>query len=199
MALAFEPGEPGVLRRAPRSPGEGILTRLLWERTLVAGAMMSVAALVLFRWELDTTGSLTRAQTVALTTLVVSMALHVGNSRAESASVLAVPPLSNRVLAVGTAVALAVHVAALYLPPTQYVLRVEPIEWAAWARIVVASTAVLVVVEVDKALRRARATQPATGRPSQRPGRPSQRPGRISSVGDPADQPVGTRADQLSR
>lgn len=40
--------------------------------------------------------------------------------------------------------------------PTRYVLRVEPIEPAAWARIVLVATAVLVVVEADKAIRRRR-------------------------------------------
>jgi len=34
IALAFEPGEPGILRRRPRSPGEPIFNRLMIERTL---------------------------------------------------------------------------------------------------------------------------------------------------------------------
>ncbi len=67
-ALAFEPGEPGepdALRRPPRSPREGILTRPLWERIGVSAVVMGVGTLALFGWELDSTGSLREARTVA--------------------------------------------------------------------------------------------------------------------------------------
>jgi P-type E1-E2 ATPase len=33
LALAFEPGEPDVLKRPPRPRAEGVMSRLLWERT----------------------------------------------------------------------------------------------------------------------------------------------------------------------
>jgi magnesium-transporting ATPase (P-type) len=163
VALAFEPGERGVLRRPPRRLNEGVLSRVLWERAAFAGLVMAVGALTLFRWELDQTGSLARAQTVALSTMVVFMAFHVGNSRSEERSILAVSPTSNRFLLAATAAALAVHVGSLYFPPTQYILRVEPIELAAWARIVAVATTILAAMEAHKWLRR-----PAT----QRGGRP---------------------------
>jgi calcium-translocating P-type ATPase len=154
VALAFEPGEPHVLKRPPRARAEGIVSRVLWERTLLAGLVMAAGTLALFRWELDQTGDLTRARTVALTTLVVFMAFHVGNSRSETQSAFRISPFSNRFLLGAQALALAIQVGALYLPATQIVLRVEPIELAAWVRIVAVSATVLVAVEIDKALRR---------------------------------------------
>jgi Ca2+-transporting ATPase len=154
VALAFEPGEPGVLRRPPRRPSEGMLSRLLWERTAIAGLVMAAGTLVLFRWELDRNGSLPAAQTVALSTMVVFMAFHVGNARSESTSLLRLNPVSNRFLFAATLAAVAVHIASLYLPPTQFVLRVEPIELAAWVRIVAVASSILVVIEVHKLLRR---------------------------------------------
>jgi magnesium-transporting ATPase (P-type) len=154
VALAFEPGSPGVLRRRPRAPHEGVLSRVLWERVIVSGVTMAAGTLVLFRWELDRSGSLVQAQSVALTTLVVFMAFHAGNSRSAHRSVLQVPPLSNPFLFVATVAALGAHIAALYAPPTQYVLRVAPIDLAAWWRLVAVATSILVVVEAHKALRR---------------------------------------------
>lgn len=154
VALAFEPAEKGVLRRPPRRPGGGVLDRLMWERVGIAGLVMGAGMLVMFRWELDTTGSLVQAQTVALTTMVVYQVFQAGNARSETESVLRRSPFSNRFLFVATVAALGVHVAALYLPPTQYVLRVEPIGFWAWARIVVTATSILVAMEAHKALRR---------------------------------------------
>jgi Ca2+-transporting ATPase len=156
VALAFEPGSKRVLARPPRPPREGILSRSLWWRTALVGLVMAAGTLVMFRWELDRTGDLSQAQTVALTTMVVFMALHVGNARTESRSALRVNPLANPFLLVATVAALGVHVAALYLPPTQWLLRVEPIDPQAWVRIVAVATTVLVAVEIDKFLRRRR-------------------------------------------
>jgi magnesium-transporting ATPase (P-type) len=154
VALAFEPGEPGVLQRPPRRLGEGVLSRLLWERTVVVGLVMAAGTLALFRWELDQTGSLVLAQTVALTTMVLFQNFHVGNSRSEFLSAFQKSPFSNPFLLIAVAAALAVHMAALYLPPTQYVLRVDPIGLPAWLRIVLVATTIVAAVELHKRLRR---------------------------------------------
>jgi Ca2+-transporting ATPase len=154
VALAFEPAERGVLRRPPRRPGGGVLDRLMWERVVLAGLVMGAGMLAMFRWELDSSDSLVTAQTVALTTMVVFQVFQAGNSRSETESVFRRNPFSNRLLFIATIAALGIHVAALYLPPTQYVLRVEPISLDTWARIVVVATSIIVVMELHKVLRR---------------------------------------------
>jgi Ca2+-transporting ATPase len=156
VALAFERGERDMLSRPQRRPGEGVLSKLLWQRTALSGIVMAIGTLSMFRWELDRGGSLAAAQTVALTTMVVFMALQAGNSRSETRSVLSVPFRDNPFLVLATAVTFAVHAGALYFPPTQLVLRVEPLGIDAWARIGLVAMTVLVVVEIEKAVRRHR-------------------------------------------
>ena len=156
VALAFEPGVKGVLKRPPRPRSEGILSLALWERVLVVGIVMAIGTLVLFNWELSRSGSLPRAQTVALTTMVVFMAFHAGNARSEHRSVLRMNPFANRFLLAATIGALGVHAGSLYLAPTQYVLRVEPLDFDAWWRMIVTASTVLVAVEVHKVVRRRR-------------------------------------------
>ena len=150
VALAFEPGEPDVLKRKPRPLREGILSRLLWERTIVVAIVLALGTLGLFRWELDHSGSLAHAQTAALTTLVVFEAFQVGNTRSDTRSLFRMSPFSNRFLFIATAAALAVHVAALYFPPTQYVLGLEPLDARTWAMIVAVAVTILPVVELHK-------------------------------------------------
>jgi len=154
VALAFEPAERGVLRRPPRRPGGGVLDHLMWERVVIAGLVMGAGMLAMFRWELDGTDSLIQAQTVALTTMVVFQVFQAGNSRSETESVFRRSPFSNRLLFIATIAALGIHVAALYFPPTQYVLRVEPIGLGTWFRIVAVATSIIVAMELHKALRR---------------------------------------------
>jgi Ca2+-transporting ATPase len=176
IALAFEPGERGVLKRRPRLRTEGLLSRTLWERTIVAGLVMGIGTLVMFWWELNQSGSLTQAQTVALTTMVVFQMFQVGNSRSERLSVFQKSPFSNPFLFTATVAALIVHVAALYLPPTQFVLRVEPISVDAWLRIIPVAATIIVAMEIHKLIRRPRPDRPGAGGRQALPTRAS-RPG----------------------
>jgi calcium-translocating P-type ATPase len=172
VALAFEPAEDGVLDRPPRDRNEGMLTPALWRRVIATGVVMALITLVLFDWSLARTGSLEQARTVALTTLVIAQAYHVFNSRVLTRSLWRNNPLTNRFLLAAQLLALAVHVTALYLPATQFLLRVEPIDAAAWTRILLAGLAVIVVNEVHKAWERHRHPSPAGPDITSRP-RPS--------------------------
>jgi calcium-translocating P-type ATPase len=164
VSLAFEPGEKGVLKRPPRAREEGVVSPLLWERTAVTAIVMAIGTLALFRWELDRTGSEDLARTVALTTMVVMSAMHVGNSRSEYLSIFEKNPFSNPFLFIATGAALALHIGALYLPPTQFVLRVEPIGIETWTRIVLVSLSILAAIELHKLFRRGKRpeAEPAT-------------------------------------
>jgi Ca2+-transporting ATPase len=153
VALAFEPGEPDVLKRPPRLKREGIVSRVGWEQTAVVGLVMAAGTLWLFGRELGATGDLSRAQTVAVTTMVLFQVFHVGNARSERRSLFRLSPWSNPFLFVATAAALLVHGAALYLPPTQFILRVEALDLATWVRMAVVAAAILAVMELHKMLR----------------------------------------------
>ncbi|HSI92475.1 MAG TPA: HAD-IC family P-type ATPase, partial [Jiangellaceae bacterium] len=153
VALAFEPGEKGVLKRPPRRRNEPIVSRLLWERTLFTGVTMAAGSLVLFTWTLNRGESIEQARTVALTTMVIFMAFHVYNSRSEQQSIFVLNPLRNPFLLAATLGALAIHAAALHWGPTQFVLRVEPVDAASWLRMVAVASTVVLVSELHKLLR----------------------------------------------
>ena len=101
VALAFEPGEPDVTRRPPRPPREGVISRLLWERTAIAGAVMAAGTLALFLATPHTGDDLDRARTIALTMMVIFQVVHVGNVRSEHRSIFAKSPFSNPILFAG--------------------------------------------------------------------------------------------------
>jgi magnesium-transporting ATPase (P-type) len=154
VALAFEPGEPDTLKRPPRERNEGIISRLLWERTAIAGIVLAAGTLLMFWWELEQDSSMTQAQTVALTTMVIFQMFHVGNARSDYRSAFRVSPFSNPFLLVAVAAAIVIHVGALYFPLTQFVLRVEPIPLDTWIRIIGIALSIIVAVEIHKFIRR---------------------------------------------
>jgi magnesium-transporting ATPase (P-type) len=156
VALAFEPGEPESVKRPPRPRREGVISRLLWERTAISGLVIAAGTLLMFQWELEATGSLEAARTVALTTMVLFQAFQAFNARSENRSILRMNPVSNPFLFAAVAGALAIHALALYLPITQTILRVEPVGPDAWVRMIVVAATLLVAVEIHKAIRRRR-------------------------------------------
>ncbi len=154
VAMAFEPKEPGLMRRRPRPRREGLLSPLLWERTLLSGLIMAAGTLYMFDWTLRSTGSVDLARTVALTTMVIFQNFQVGNARSTTRSLLRMNPFSNRMLFGSVLAALSLHVAALYIPLTQLVLRVQPIPREIWPHIVAVALTILIAVEIHKWLRR---------------------------------------------
>jgi Ca2+-transporting ATPase len=154
VALAFEPGERDLFRRAPRPKREGILDERLLERLVLIGLWLAVGTLGMFWWQwavLDE--DLTTARTMALTTMVLFQKVHVFNCRSEYLSLFGKSLLANRILFLGVLASLAVHVGAMYWGPTQQVLSLEPLGLEEWlVAAAVASTAIL-VNEAHKRLR----------------------------------------------
>jgi len=156
VGLAFEPGEEEQYRRPPRDPKEGILSRALVQRGLMVGLVMAAGTLGMFIWERNGGATLEYARVAALTTLVMFQVFHVFNCRSEGQSVFSMNPFSNRFLFVGTLLSFAIHLGAMYFAPTQFLLRIEPLTLLTWGRLALIALSVIVVVEVDKLVRRRR-------------------------------------------
>jgi Ca2+-transporting ATPase len=153
VALAFEPGEKGIIDRPPRNPGEGIMSRLLVERTVLVGLVISAGVVWNYVTALNEGASLEKARTVAVTTMVFFQFFQAWNSRSEHESLFRMNPLGNPFLFYSMIAAFLAQVAFIYAPPLQWVFRTVPITGVEWLRILAVSGAVVVVVEIDKWLR----------------------------------------------
>jgi Ca2+-transporting ATPase len=159
VALAFEPGEKDVLSRPPRDPGEGIMSRILIERTVLVSLLISIGVLYEFKLALDQGLSLEKARTIAMTTMVFFQFFQAWNSRSEIQSVFRINPVSNPFLFYGMVAAILSQIAVVYVPSIQWVFRTEPITGHEWLRILLMALSVVVVVESDKWVRRKRLAQ----------------------------------------
>jgi magnesium-transporting ATPase (P-type) len=133
VALAFEPGEGGELRRGPRAPREPIFDRIMLERTITSALVIATVAFLTYRWMLDQGWDLHAARNGVLLLLVLFENVQAGNSRSETASLFTLSPLRNRLLFVGTVVAQAVHIGAMHVPGVRDVLHLEPVPIEQWA------------------------------------------------------------------
>ncbi len=156
VALAFEGKEGDELRRKPRPPRESIFNRLMIERTIVSAVVMSGVWLAAFHWMLGNGMEVDSARNILLLLMVLFQNFHVGNSRSETKSLFSISPLRNPLLLVGTAAAQLIHIAALYVPFTQTVLRTEPVSLSTWLTLLCLASSVLIVMELHKLLWRLR-------------------------------------------
>jgi Ca2+-transporting ATPase len=153
LALAFEPAEPSVYKRPPNDPKEGILSRLMLQRTLLVGTVIALGVLYNFKLAIAEGLSVEECRTVAMTTMVFFQFFQLWNSRSETRSVFAINPLSNPFLAFSMLAALVAQILVIYEPNMQRLFNTTALTEAQWIRILLTASTIIVVVEVDKFVR----------------------------------------------
>ena len=111
LPLAFEAKEPDVMQRPPRDPGAPVLSGFVIVRTLVVALLMTAGAIGLFLWEYraegdDGHGALAKAQTMAVTTVILFQIFYLLNCRSLHGSISRIGVFSNRIVFVGIAAVL---------------------------------------------------------------------------------------------
>ena len=157
VALAFEAGEPGVMRHPPRKPSEGIFNRKMIEQLLISGLTMALVCLAVWVFLVRQGYAEDTARNILLALLVLMQFYHVLNCRSEEVSAFKIPFRRNRVLAIGMLVALGLHILATEVPFLQSLLRTESLTWQTWLILFALASVVLVVMEIYKAIQKRRA------------------------------------------
>jgi magnesium-transporting ATPase (P-type) len=156
VALAFERGEPGLLREPPRPPGEGVLNRFVVMRLVWVGLLIAAGTLAVFWWMLESGASLELARSVAMTQMVVFQFFHVVNARSFYRSVFRVPLSHNPFLVVTMALAIGAHLLALHAPFMQAIFETVPLNLSEWGLVLAVGSLIVVAAEIDKAVLRVR-------------------------------------------
>jgi Ca2+-transporting ATPase len=154
IALAFEPGEKGVIERPPRPPEEGIMSKLMIERTIIVGLLISLGVAYTFMHALQKGETLESARTIAVTTMVFFQFFQAWNSRSEYESIFRINPFSNIFLFFSLIASTLAQLAFIYVPALQWVFRTKPISVIDWQNIILVAFSVIIVVEIDKWIRR---------------------------------------------
>ena len=155
LALAFEPGEAGVMRRPPRDPAAPMLDRLLVWRIVFVSLILLGGILSLYLWELARSGSVEAARTVAVNTLVIGEITYLFNSRHLSASSLNAEGLfGNPVALQMMALLLAAQLAFTHLASMQTLFGTAGIDALAWGAVLAFGVLLFLLVEAEKALMR---------------------------------------------
>ena len=162
LALAVEPGEPGLMRRAPRDPRTEVVSRRAFRWILRYAAAIAASSLAAFAWGLHgPAGDAARASTLCFMTLALAQLWHLGNARARGTVVARGRWLANPFAVVAVAVGVALQLAAAAIPGLASVLSVVPPTPADWMVILALSAIPAVAGQLLK--RVATAPPPAAG------------------------------------
>ncbi len=161
VALAFEGGEPGAMRRPPRRPEEGIFDRLMVQQTLVSGLVMGGLAFGLWVFLLGAGADETGARNLLLLLMVLLQNVHVFSCRSERVSAFRVPLARNRILVAGVLGAQGLHLLAMHLPFLQNLLRTSAVSLREWALLLALALPMLLAMELFKLLRARREARAA--------------------------------------
>jgi len=152
LMLAFEPKEPGIMRRPPRDPQTPILTRTLSARILLVGTLLLLAAFGLFEWELRSGASLEQARTVAVNAFVIVELFYLFNCRSLRQTIFELGFFTNLWVFGGVAAMLLLQVAYTYVPFMNRLFQAAPIGPLAWLKIMAAGFVTYLIVEGEKRL-----------------------------------------------
>jgi magnesium-transporting ATPase (P-type) len=154
LALAFEPPEPGTMRRPPRPRDEPLLTgELIWHILLVS-VLFVAAVFGIYAYAIDRGYAVDVAQTMAVNTLVVLEIFHlffVRNIYGTSltwAAVKGTPVVWACVAGVTVA-----QFAITYLTPLQVVLGTAPVPVGDGLLIVTVGVVFFAIIEAEKQMR----------------------------------------------
>ncbi len=166
LALAFEPGEPGLMSRRPRTPDTPLLTGLLLWRVGFVSLLLVAGTFGHFLWLQTAGAAIEVARTAAINTLVAGTLAYLFNSRYILEPVLNRDGLlGSRIVWLTVATLVVLQLLFTYAPPLQLLFGTAGLDLVHWGVVLAFGLLVLLLVEAEKVvLRRRRAADRDTPR-----------------------------------
>ncbi|MGE5578280.1 MAG: cation-translocating P-type ATPase [Syntrophothermus sp.] len=136
IALGVDPIDPGVMRRPPRRPSEGVFADHLLAKILIQGVFISLGTVAVFVLVLGSGRSLEIARTVAFTTLVTAQLIFVFRCRSERLSLWQIDLASNPFLLLAVAISFFMQLLVIYLPQLQPAFKTVALGSGEWSLVV---------------------------------------------------------------
>ena len=154
LALAFEPSEPGTMRRPPRPRDEPLLTgELVWHIVLVSTLFLA-AVFGIYFYAIDKGYDQALAQTMAMNMLVVLEMFHLFFIRNIYSTSLNWTALrATRIVWACTLVVVGAQFAITYLPPLQAVFGTRSVPFLEGLLIVAVGAVFFALIETEKQMR----------------------------------------------
>ncbi len=137
LALGVEPGEPDIMKQAPRKSDEAIISKSMGVRVFLQSITIGLASLLAFKFGLSRYPTdINKARTIVFATLILSELLRSYSSRSEHFTVFKIGIFSNKTLVRATLVSFLLLLVTLYVPFVQPIFNTFPLGLAEWKIVV---------------------------------------------------------------
>ncbi|ARM30922.1 cation-transporting P-type ATPase [Prosthecochloris sp. HL-130-GSB] len=151
LTLAFERPENDVMARTPRKADEPLLSRFIVWRIAYVSLILLAGTFGLFLWYEQAGHTHEMARTIAVNTLVLFEIFYLFSSRFFVRSVFSRDGfLGNRYVLYATGILVLLQGVFTYAPFMQHIFSTEPLEAGDWLLILLVSSSVLFLVELEK-------------------------------------------------
>jgi len=156
LALGVEGPERGIMKRPPRPPQQGIVTRPMaieigWEGLLIGAVTLGAFVLELYALQ----GGAERARVLAFTTSILAQGVHAFNLRSLRQSLFTIGLFGNRWLIAAFLAIILANLAVIYVPFLQPIFDTVPLTAADWAVVVGLGLVPLFVVQAWRLVKEA--------------------------------------------
>lgn len=153
LALAFEPMEKNVMKRAPRDPNESLVTPTLLLRIVIVSIFLMAASFGVFAYYKGQGVSIEFARTMAVNMLIIGEIFYLFNSRLISNSALSREGLmATRYVWSAVIAVILFQMAFTYLPVFHQLFGTAPIGVTEWGIMAILGAVIFLLVEVEKAI-----------------------------------------------
>jgi len=153
LALAFEPPEPGIMRRPPRPQGSPLLSAFLLWRIGFVSALFAVGVFGLFVWARDQGADVAAARTVAVNALVALQIFYLFSTRfLHGVSFTWHGIMGTRAVLICVGLVVLLQLLFTYAPPFQVVFDTRAVTVSQGLAILGAGALLFVIMEIDKAI-----------------------------------------------
>ncbi|EXJ11416.1 MULTISPECIES: cation-transporting P-type ATPase [Nitrincola] len=156
LMLAFEPKEPGIMQRIPRSPDAPLLSIEIIYRIFSVSTLLLIGAFGLFKWSQSMGASIEESRTLAVTLFVIVQSFFLLNCRSMTQSIFTTPMSSNLWIWGGISAMLISQLLFIYTPLMNTLFQSAPLSLNQWLLMLAYGACVLCLVEVEKAFWRKR-------------------------------------------
>ncbi len=159
LALAFEPREPGIMRRMPRKPDTPLLNGEIIFRIVLVGLMLLIGSFGLFELSLSQGASEAEARTIAVNVFAVGQSFYLLNCRSLRYSMFRLGLFSNMWIWGGIAAMTTAQLLFTYLPLMNRLFHTASIGLMDWVNILTVGLVIYLVIGEEKTFRRKRETK----------------------------------------
>ncbi|MCX8158090.1 MAG: cation-translocating P-type ATPase [Candidatus Diapherotrites archaeon] len=148
LGLGTEKPEEGIMKRPPRKPQENPITKTIFILIFIYGLIMGIATVWIFQSYLGE--GLTKARTMAFTTLVMIQMFAVVSSRTLYPSIKHINLLTNKWLFLAIVASIIIQLGIIYFLPLQTIYETTSIGIEDWIKIIEISITGFILMELGK-------------------------------------------------